>query len=113
MHNFISCDGDVLPCCWWGNNQFATKYDPNHVGHKDKHVQILKNMKIDLRKYDWDEIINEYKKQRDYNKFLHYYFTSFLIKPSCATEATIVPSFLKILPLAKPLEFDALGLSIS
>ncbi len=67
---FISCDGDVLPCCWWGNNQFATKYDPNHVGHKDKHVQILKNMKIDLRKYDWDEIINEYKKQRDYIELL-------------------------------------------
>ena len=67
---FVSCDGDVLPCCWWGNQQFASKYDPNHYGHKTKHVQILKNMKIDLRKYDWDEIINEYKKQTDYIELL-------------------------------------------
>ena len=67
---YISCDGDVLPCCWWGNSQFASKYDPNHVGHKDKHVQILKNMKIDLRKYSWDEIINEYEKQKDYVELL-------------------------------------------
>ena len=67
---FISCDGDVLPCCWWGNYHFASKYDPNHVGHKEKHVQILKNMNIDLKKYSWDEIINEYEKQKDYVELL-------------------------------------------
>ena len=67
---YIACDGDVLPCCWWGNYQFASKYDPNHIGHKHKHVQILKNMKIDLRKYSWDEIINEYEKQKDHVQLL-------------------------------------------
>ena len=67
---YIACDGDVIPCCHWGNAHFASKYDPNHNGHKEKHVQILKNMKIDLKKYSWDEIINEYENQKDYVELL-------------------------------------------
>ena len=67
---YIACDGDVIPCCHWGNAHFASKYDPNHNGHKEKHVQILKNMKIDLKKYSWDEIINEHEKQKDYVELL-------------------------------------------
>ena len=51
-------------------DHFASKYDPNHNGHKEKHVQILKNMKIDLKKYSWDEIINEYENQKDYVELL-------------------------------------------
>ena len=51
---FISCEGDVFPCCWWGSAYMEYKYDV-----KETMVPSLMNFNNNIRTNTWDNIIDE------------------------------------------------------
>ena len=60
---YIACDGDVLPCCWWGDDHWKYKYKrENHK--KPEFYSIMDGLEINLHKsnYDFNKITTKKNK---------------------------------------------------
>jgi PKD repeat protein len=65
---FISCEGDVFPCCWWGTAYMESKYDNN-----ENMISTLTNFDNNIRTNSWDNIVEQYYLKRDEMKTLFKY----------------------------------------
>ena len=62
---YISCDGDVFPCCWWGSSYMQSKH--NLI---ESMVPSLINFDNNIRTNSWDNIVEQYSLKRDEMKNL-------------------------------------------
>ena len=62
---FISCEGDVFPCCWWASANMEYKYDV-----KETMVPSLMNFNNNIRTNSWDNIVEKFCLKRDEMKTL-------------------------------------------
>ncbi len=58
---FISCEGDMFPCCWWGGSYMNDKY---HVENTSM-VPSIVNFDNNIRTNTWDNIVKNYTLKRD------------------------------------------------
>ena len=57
---FISCEGDMFPCCWWGG-----AYTNDEFNIKKSMVPSLINFDNNIRTNTWDNIIKKYSSKKD------------------------------------------------
>lgn len=55
---YISCDGDVLPCCHWGGAYFPYKY--KEIENCD-FAKVVSDIDISLHTNSWENIVNAYQ----------------------------------------------------
>ena len=68
---YIACDGDVLPCCWWGDDHWKYKYKrENHK--KPEFYSIMDGLEINLHKsnYDFNKIIERFNTRSEHTKLM-------------------------------------------
>lgn len=54
---FIACDGDVLPCCWWGTRHYKYKYNSDKC---PDFYEAIRNIDINIHTNKLNSIIDEY-----------------------------------------------------
>lgn len=78
---FVSCDGDVFPCCWWGEKYYRTKWG----GAKDHFSKFFDGFEINLRKRSFTEIVDDYDRKHNFIELMWEHRMCGICNKQCGT----------------------------